>query len=85
MTKQYFSNVHLALEDEIITDSSLTVMKMVSSKPLGAMPPASSKEIDGKGGLLVPGAVDVALRRLGKLIETRPNARDAAAIHHAAG
>ena len=73
MSKQFFANVHLALEDEIITNSSLTLDENGYIEAIGSDAPQGAHEINGQGGLLVPGAVDVHCDALEKLIETRPN------------
>jgi alpha-D-ribose 1-methylphosphonate 5-triphosphate diphosphatase len=73
MIKQYITNVHLALEEEIVINSSLLIDQDGLIEAIGCNAPAQCQVINGNGGLLVPGAVDVHCDALEKLIETRPN------------
>ena len=52
MTKLYFSNVHIALEDDIITNSSLTVDENGRISAIGSDAPNHCQEIDAKGGFI---------------------------------
>ena len=70
--KLHFTNVHVALEEDIISDASLTIGENGFITAIGSSTPQDAQQIDGQGGL-VPGAVDVHCDALEKLIETRPN------------
>lgn len=71
----HITNVHVVSPDEILWDSTVTINE---SGQIAECGPTSGQPlpfhcIDGQGGILIPGAVDVHCDALEKLIETRPN------------
>ncbi|TVR39651.1 MAG: alpha-D-ribose 1-methylphosphonate 5-triphosphate diphosphatase [Planctomycetota bacterium] len=67
------TNVHIVTPDEIIWDGVVTINEFGMINEVSQRCTGGSPQIDGQGGVLIPGAVDLHCDALEKLIETRPN------------
>lgn len=69
----HINNIHLVTPDEILWDSSISIDADGMIADIGTSTGQHTHSIDGKGGMLIPGAIDLHCDALEKLIETRPN------------